>query len=1035
MRLAAPVTRFSTILLLAALLLAVSSLANGARAAFPAHILVLHSYHKGFERTDAMQAGIAGICDVADQGHELFVEYMDTLRMPLGPPDSLAALEYLHHLAAKYAGQEIDLVMVTDKWALEFLLAHREVLAPGLPVVFCGISSFTPALLRDQTNITGVTETPSFSETIEMALGLNPNVSRILFLGEDTVSGNANIELLERQTASLRGRVEITVHTERNIAVLERMLAEAGPQWAVLLAARPAENRRLLRPEAAMARLGNASPAPVYVVWQEFMGHGPVGGKVVSAYSQGEAAARLALRILGGESTDAIPVDPESANVFMADYGAMQRFAYSTNNLPKETIVLNRPVSFYEQHARLVWIYGGITLSLAGLAALLLVNTARRRAAEDALRASEQNYRAVVDGVEAGILLQDRSGRILTWNKAAAKIFGIEEAEALRHTSTSRVWPTIREDGSPFPGKDHPSQHTLRTGKPMRDVIMGVQGPDKTTWINIDTTPVFADKSPLPSAVAVVFTDMTERRKVQEALKESERRFKFLIEDFERIAVRGYDEERRVIFWNKASENLYGYTEQEALGQRIEDLIVPPDTRDEVIAAIEGWLKNGTRMPAGELMLRDKSGGDVPVYSSHVMYRTFSGRREMFCIDLDLSEIRRMQHDLVKAKEDAEAANKSKSQFLANMSHELRTPLNGILSNLQLLERTPLDSDQTEFAQTALNAGRQLTRLLGDILDLSRVEAGKLDLSMEPFRLHDLMSDVKQAFGSLSHGKGVNLEFDLDRAAPAMIEGDLFRLRQVLFNLVGNAIKFTDRGFVRITVHGLPSGQAEAARLLFVVEDSGIGIRPEMLQTILEPFTQAEGGITRRYGGAGLGLTISRKLVELMGGRMCLDSVPGEGTTIWFALSLHAAASLAAPEVSAPQKELPPARILVVEDEAMNRVALARMLETMGHVAVQASSGAQALEMAREHDFDCILMDIQMPDMDGVEAMQAIRAEYAKTGRSDVPVVALTAHAMAGDRERFLTAGMDGYVSKPIEREALTSVLHTVCASRSSSKE
>jgi len=1032
MRLAAPVTKLSTTVLLAVALMSFISSTPDARAA---RILVLHSYHQGLEWTDAMQAGIAGILDGQEQRHELFVEYMDAMRIPVGAPDSLAAIELLHHLQARYAGQDVDLVLVTDNRALDFMLAHRESLAKDVPVVFCGINSFSPALLRGQTNVTGVAETPSFGETIEMALGLDPGVSRILFLGEDTMTGNANIEILQRQTAGFAGRGEITVRKEREIIALEKAVAGLGPEWAVLLATRPVENRRILPMGAAVRRLAAASPAPIYVTWHEFMGHGPVGGTIITAHSQGEAAARLALRILNGESADALPVLLESPNIPMADFQAMQRFGYSTTKLPAGTEVLNRPVSFYEQHARLVWIYGGITLSLAGLAALLLINTARRVAAENALRVSEQNYRAVVEGVEAGIILQDKSGHILTWNRTAARIFGIDEAEALRHTSTSRNWSTIHEDGTPFPGEDHPSQHTLRTGQPMRDVIMGVQGPDKTTWININTTPVFVGKSPKPSAVAVVFTDMTEQLKTQKALRESEHRFKFLVEDVAHIAVQGYDEERRVIFWNKASETIYGYTEQEALGRRLEDLIIPFAMRDEVIAAIEAWLKEGVRIPAGELILRNKSGGDVPVYSSHVMLENLSGQKELFCIDLDLSEIKRMQRDLIKTKEAAEAANKSKSQFLANMSHELRTPLNGILSNLQLLERTPLDSDQTEFAQTALNAGRQLTRLLGDILDLSRVEAGKLDLSMEPFRLHDLMSDVKQAFGSTSHEKGVSLEFDLDRTAPEVVEGDLFRLRQVLFNLVGNAVKFTAHGFVRTTIHSLPRHRANAASLLFMVEDSGIGIRPEKLRAILEPFTQAEGGITRGYGGAGLGLTISRKLVEFMGGRMCLDSAPGEGTTIWFVLSLRTSASLPVHEAAAPQKALASSRILVVEDEAVNRLAVARMLERMGHFAAQAESGAQAIAMAREGEFDCILMDIQMPDMDGIEAMRAIREQQARDGRTSVPVVALTAHAMAGDRERFLAAGMDGYISKPIEREALTSVLHSVCASRSSSEE
>jgi PAS domain S-box-containing protein len=615
--------------------------------------------------------------------------------------------------------------------------------------------------------------------------------------------------------------------------------------------------------------------------------------------------------------------------------------------------------------------------------------------------------------------------RKLVWfNRATQTLFQYSRDE-IEHQTTRQFYPS--EEAYKKLGEE--AYPVLAQGLVYKSVqnLLRKDG----TRILVGYTGKALDPPDMTKGTLWLMEDITEQKRAEEKLSKSEALYHSLVETSQDL-IWQCDAEGRYTYLNLAWEQVFGYELNEMLGQTFYDFQTPEAAaRDQLEFS---RLMKGNSVHGYETKHIGKSGNEIHlVFNALFMTDEHGNIVGASGTAYDITQRKLMEIDLLKAKATAESASIAKGQFLANMSHEIRTPMNGVIGLLEMLQATQLDEEQHNYAKLALMSGRSLVQLINDILDLSKIEAHKIQIENRDFNLEMETVGAINILSLHAQEKGLELSFQIDDDVPLSLCGDSGRLRQILNNMIGNAIKFTSCGSVTLLIRKDHEDDVNVA-LRFLIRDTGIGVGSDKLDIIFEPFTQADSSTTRKFGGTGLGLTISRQLAELMGGAVGVDSHEGDGSTFWFTVILEKSrlpiSFLHDENVEFPGATIPKScsdysniRLLLAEDDPINQMVTKSILSKFGYQVDVANNGREVLALLAANDYSLVLLDCMMPEMNGYETIAVIRNNSSNVRNHIIPVIALTANAMQEDRDACLAAGMDDYLSKPLEIEKLMKML------------
>jgi PAS domain S-box-containing protein len=609
-----------------------------------------------------------------------------------------------------------------------------------------------------------------------------------------------------------------------------------------------------------------------------------------------------------------------------------------------------------------------------------------------------------------GVLVCDETGRVIRVNAIAERIFG---------ASSVVIEGQLLQDLMRFdPASDQPTTAEVSGGD------------GANTRVEVTFSEVRLGSAPFR---IVMVRDVTQRALFERELHESRALLGSIIENIPHgIITKDARDDMSIVLCNRAASSLFGFAPDEAVGRRAGDLMplaVADETRSD-----EAIVRRDRTQIHKTVSRRSRAGVDLTIEKKLIPLLGSTGEvSHILEIFEDVTGLRVQERNLREAKEQAEAANNAKSAFLATMSHEIRTPMNGVLGMTALLLDSPLGDEQRRFAKLIKVSAENLLIIINDILDMSKIEAGRLTLEEGDYDVGQVCQAAVDVTRPRAEAKSLAVTLSFDEGVARARRGDGDRLRQILVNLLGNGVKFTDRGSVHVQVSDAASDQ-----LRFAVTDTGIGIPKGDHGKLFHEFVQVDSSATRRFGGTGLGLAICKKLVELMGGTIGVDSEPGQGSTFWFEIP----SPLGRPRdhktsrpslVLAGQTAWQGMRVLVAEDHAINQEVVKGYLERAGCIVTLASHGREALELVQTAPFALVLMDMQMPELDGLEATRAIRALPGEVAR--VPIVMLTANAMKADRDRSLAAGADDHLAKPVDRARLLDLLAQLTTSGAAPSE
>lgn len=655
-------------------------------------------------------------------------------------------------------------------------------------------------------------------------------------------------------------------------------------------------------------------------------------------------------------------------------------------------------------------------ISSTGMILAAAINERKDR--EQTLLKSDRIRTAIVENSLDCIITMDQDGMIRDFNPSAEKVFGYHRSEVVGRELAELILPRqLREDHR------HGLATFNRTGESpslnKRQELTGLHKDGTEIPVEFTVTPVKVDGS---TTFYGFLRDITERKEFEKKLLKQNERIKSVV-DHVVDGIITINEHFRIETWNPAAKKIFGYDSEEVIGKNV-DMLMPEPYHSQHDTYVANYLRTGQAKIIGigrEVAGKRKDGSVFPMDLAVSEFKL--GTQRFFTgIVRDITERKKNARDLLKAKEAAESANLAKSAFLANMSHEIRTPLGAVIgfSDLIIDPQIPA-SERANFVAAIKRNGELLSNIINDILDLSKVEAGKMQIDPREAALAEILTDTKTLLDLQAREKGIALDIEVAANTPEIIRTDPLRLRQILLNIIGNAIKFTTRGTVHVKIQRV-SGTIGHDLLAFTIKDTGPGIRDDQLDKLFTPFSQADGTSKRKHGGTGLGLVLSKRLANLLGGDVQLtQTTPESGSTFTVTIdpgSIHpiqAAAKDVRPQsLTGQSRRLDGVRVLLAEDSPDNQVLVSRILRLAGATVEIAANGKEALDKAWQDQYDIVLMDLQMPIMDGYEAT----AELRHSGYSG-KIVALTAHALADERDRCLRNGFDDHLSKPVNRNIL----------------
>lgn len=991
----------------------ISAMAEGIQPIHPQdsqpQVLILSSYSHGDPWSDDELAGFMEVYQQeVPEAIDPVIEYMDWNRFPENENRRLLFDLFRY----RYSKKRLDEVVVFDRPALVFALEHRAELFPKAYLIFAGIEANNNSMIAGQSRITGIVERPNVAGTLEAMLQLHPRTRQVLVVLDSSEEENVFLQELNEQIPVFKDRLSFQLLQDADMALVLSTVEALDNSSLVLYGSFNRDwDGRMFNSSEATALISSHSRVPVYGLWDSQLGSGIMGGKLVSGRALGENAAALAVKVLKGDNPVIIQ---NSSAALKFDWEQMNRFGVAPASLPEGSEMINAQPSIYEQHNSLILALATMLLSIVlGLVTISALNIKQRSGTEKVLKESERKYRELAVQLPQTVFELDTSGNIVFINRFGSQVFGYNAQDLMVGLNILQL---VAEDDKEKAGED--IKLALQGNPQVREYRL--QKKDGSTFPAIAySIPVVKEGRTV--GIRGIFLDISERKRTELALKESENKFRGLAE---KSLVGVYIiQDWMFKYVNPRFAEMFGYNILEMIDKMGPKDIVLPDDWPKVEERLQKRLTGEIESLSYEIRGLTKKGDLVyiEVFGSRTAYES---RPAVVGTALDITEHKHIEADLIRAKEAAEAGARAKSEFLANMSHEIRTPMNAVIGMTSLVLETNLNREQREYLETIRYSGQALLTIINDILDFSKIERGRIELECQPLHLQSCIEEALNLILSQASEKGLKLHYSAEGFIPATVDGDASRIRQVLVNLLSNAVKFTERGEidVRVAASELPNDSYE---IHFSVRDTGIGISQETAGRLFQPFSQADASTSRKYGGTGLGLAVSKRLVELMGGRIWIVSEEGKGSTFHF--TIHANASAGLPTIEKPTltrqdepKEAKNLRILLAEDNPVNRRMALLMLRKLGYNADPVANGLEVLMTLERQSYDLILMDVQMPEMDGLEATKEIHRRWSSGGPK---IVALTANAIAGDREKCLEAGMDDYLCKPINLDDLKATL------------